>query len=82
MCLKNLIKIWRLSQYIFIRNRVFRHIFIYKYSIICMCNFLLLFILYYKKKRKLLETYFSKVLKHLYNINFIFNLDLFDILTL
>lgn len=39
--------------------------------------------LYYTiKKRKLLETYFLKILKHLYNIDFIFNLDLFDILTL
>ena len=65
MCLKNLIKIWRLSQYIFIRNRVFRHIFIYKYSIICMCNFLLLFILYYKKKEKVTGNLFFKSLKTL-----------------
>ena len=64
MCLKNLIKIWRLSQYIFIRNRVFRHIFIYKYSIICMCNFLLLFILYYKKE-KVIGNLFFKNLKTL-----------------
>lgn len=82
MCLKNLIKIWRLSQYIFIRNRVFRHIFIYKYSIICMCNFLLLFILYYKKRESYWKLIFLKVLKHLYNIDFIFDLDLFNILTL
>ena len=65
MCLKNLIKIWRLSQYIFIRNRIFRHIFIYKYSIICMCNFLLLFILYYKKKEKVTRNLFFKSLKTL-----------------
>ena len=64
MCLKNLIKIWRLSQYIFIRNRVFRHIFICKYSIICMCNFLLLFILYYKKE-KVIGNLFFKNLKTL-----------------
>ena len=64
MCLKNLIKIWRLSQYIFIRNRVFRHIFIYKYSIICMCNFLLLFILYYEKE-KVIGNLFFKSLKTL-----------------
>ena len=64
MCLKNLIKIWRLSQYIFIRNRGFRHIFIYKYSIICMCNFLLLFILYYKKE-KVIGNLFFKNLKTL-----------------
>jgi len=64
MCLKNLIKIWRLSQYIFIRNRVFRHIFIYKGSIICMCNFLLLFVLYYKKE-KVIGNLFFKSLKTL-----------------